>query len=119
MAVVLSSYTVTSYLGAAGTILRLPPVPGFAVVVRSGDTLNGLASAYGIDPEVIVDFNRIRTLPPVGSELIVPVDPKVGPNLPDGRLADPLKPGAFICPIQGAKIIQKFGPTSFAVEPPY
>ncbi|HZQ49888.1 MAG TPA: M23 family metallopeptidase [Candidatus Dormibacteraeota bacterium] len=104
---------------AAGTVLHLPPVPGFVVVVRSGDTLRGIASAYGIDPGVIVDFNRIRTLPPAGSVLIVPVDPSVGPNLPNGKLADPQKPGAFICPIPGAKIIQKFGPTSFALEPPY
>src|SRR5581483_3992062 len=100
-------------------VLHLPPVPGFVVVVRSGDTLRGIASAYGIDPGVIVDFNRIRTLPPAGSVLIVPVDPSVGPNLPNGKLADPQKPGAFICPIPGAKIIQKFGPTSFALEPPY
>ena len=103
----------------AGTVLHLPPVPGFVVLVRSGDTLKGIASDYGIDPEVIIDFNRIRSLPPAGSVLVVPVDPTAGPNLPNGKLADPIKPGAFICPIQGAKIIQKFGPTSFALEPPY
>lgn len=104
---------------SAGDVLRIPPVPGFIVVVKSGETLSGIAADYGIDPQVIVDFNRIRTLPPAGSQLIVPVDPSVGPNLPNGKLADPFKPGAFICPIQGAKIIQKFGPTSFALEPPY
>jgi LysM repeat protein len=103
----------------AGDVLRLPPVPGFVVVVRSGDTLSGIAASHGVDPSVIADFNRIRVLPPVGSVLVVPVDPTIGPNLPDGRLADPMSPGALICPIPGAKIIQKFGPTSFALEPPY
>ena len=103
----------------AGLALRLPPVPGFVVVVRKGDTLKSLAAAYGIDPTVITDFNRIRALPTPGTMLVVPVDPTIGPNLPNGQLADPLKAGQFVCPIQGAKIIQKFGPTSFAVEPPY
>jgi LysM repeat protein len=102
-----------------GHVLRLPPVPGFVVVVNKDDTLTSLAASYGIDPSTIVDFNRVRSLPPAGSMLVIPVDPTVGPNLPNGQLADPLKPGQFICPIAGAKIIQKFGPTSFAVEPPY
>ena len=102
-----------------GATLRLPPVPGFVVVVKKGDTLAGIAATYGIDPTTITDFNRIRSLPSPGAMLVVPVDPTIGPNLPNGRPADPLKPGQFVCPIQGAKIIQKFGPTSFALEPPY
>ncbi len=103
----------------AGLVLHLPPVPGFIVQVKAGDTLNGISARYGLDPTAIVDFNRIRSLPPAGTLLVVPVDPLIGPNLPNGKLADPQKPGAFICPIAGAKIIQKFGPTSFALEPPY
>lgn len=103
----------------AGDVLHLPPVPGFVVVVKKGDTLAGIAARYGIDSTVIVDFNRVRVLPPPGSMLVVPVDPNVGPNLPNGTVADPLKPGQFVCPIPGAPIIQKFGPTSFAVEPSY
>ena len=104
---------------AAGITLHLPPVPGFVVVVRKGETLAGIAAQHGIDPTVVVDYNRIRGLPVAGTLLVVPVDPTVGPNLPDGRVADPLKPEQFECPIQGAPIIQKFGPTSFALEPPY
>ncbi len=103
----------------AGILLRLPPVPGFIVVVKKGDTLNGIAAAHGIDPTVITDFNRIRVLPLPGTMLVIPVDPAIGPNLPNGEVADPLKAGQFVCPIQGAKIIQKFGPTSFALEPAY
>src|SRR5207237_8291341 len=31
----------------------------------------------------------------------------------------PVDPGQFLCPIAGAKIIQQFGPTSFAIEPSF
>ena len=51
--------------------------------------------------------------------LVIPVDPGVGPNLPSGVPADPIKPAQLICPIPGAQIIQKFGPTSFQLEPAY
>lgn len=104
---------------AAGIVLRLPPVPGFVVAVKRGDTLTSIAAQYGVDPTTIVDFNRFRTLPPAGSLLVIPVDPTVGPKLPNGQVADPLSPEQFVCPIQGAQIVQKFGPTSFALEPPY
>lgn len=105
----------------AGQILRIPPlnVPGFVVVVRKGDTLASLAKAHGVDPMVIADFNRIRGQLTVGSMLVVPVDPALGPNLTSGVIADPMAPGRFMCPIPGAQIIQTFGPTSFAVEPSY
>ena len=103
----------------AGTVLRFPPVPGFVVVVKRNDTLASIAAAYGIDPVVITDFNRLRTAPVPGSVLVIPVDPAVGPNLANGLPADPRRPGQFVCPIPGAKIIQRFGPTSFALEPPY
>jgi murein DD-endopeptidase MepM/ murein hydrolase activator NlpD len=103
-----------------GQTLELPPLPGVVVVVRAGDTAASLAAAYGVDATEILGFNDIRAaqLRP-GLALVVPVDPEVGPNLSNGLPADPLHPGAFWCPIQGAEIIQKFGPTSFALEPPY
>ena len=104
-----------------GQILRIPPVnvPGFVVVVRRGDTLASLAQAHGVDPMAIADFNRIRGSLTPGAMLVVPVDPTLGPNLSNGLIADPLAPAKFKCPIPGAQIIQKFGPTSFAVEPSY
>jgi murein DD-endopeptidase MepM/ murein hydrolase activator NlpD len=103
-----------------GQTLELPPVPGVVVVVGQTDTAASLAAAYGVDATEILGFNDIRAsqLRP-GLTLVVPVDPQVGPNLSTGLPADPLHPGAFWCPIQGAEIIQKFGPTSFALEPPY
>jgi murein DD-endopeptidase MepM/ murein hydrolase activator NlpD len=104
-----------------GQVLRIPPVnvAGFVIVVRKGDTVASLAKAHGVDPMVIADFNRIRGQLTNGSMLVVPVDPTLGPNLSTGVLADPMAPGRFACPIPGAQIIQKFGPTSFAVEPSY
>jgi murein DD-endopeptidase MepM/ murein hydrolase activator NlpD len=33
--------------------------------------------------------------------------------------ADPVEPGQLLCPIAGARIIQQFGPTSFAIEPSF
>jgi murein DD-endopeptidase MepM/ murein hydrolase activator NlpD len=104
-----------------GEVLRIPPlnVPGFVVVVRKGDTLASIGKSHGVDPMVIADFNRIRGQVTPGSTLVVPVDPTLGPNLSSGVLADPMAAGKFVCPIPGAQIIQKFGPTSFAVEPSY
>src|SRR5215467_13049693 len=102
-----------------GQVLRLPPVPGFVIVVRRGDTLTSLARAYGLDSSTIVDFNRTQGPLTPGSLLVVPVDPEVGPTLASGKVADPIAPGKFVCPIMGAPIIQKFGPTAFALEPSY
>jgi LysM repeat protein len=103
-----------------GLALELPPVPGVVVVVRHGDTAQSLATAYGVDQTTILGFNHVRgpSLTP-GSVLVIPVDLSVGPNLTTGLPADPLHPGALQCPIPGAEIIQKFGPTNFALEPPY
>lgn len=104
----------------AGQILRLPPAHGVVVFVKPGDSASSLAAAYGVDATSILGFNDIRSdqLTP-GLALFVPVDPLVGPALSTGAPADPIDPGALMCPIQGAPIIQKFGPTSFALEPPY
>jgi LysM repeat protein len=103
----------------AGLVLRVAPVPGFVVTVKRGDSLESVAADYGIDPVTIVDFNRIRGPLTPGSILVIPVDPTVGPNLSSGVPADPLKPGQLVCPIPGAPIIQKFGPTAFQLEPAY
>ncbi|HET7420832.1 MAG TPA: peptidoglycan DD-metalloendopeptidase family protein [Candidatus Dormibacteraeota bacterium] len=103
-----------------GKVLWLPPVPGVVVTVRKGDTPASLATAYGVDESTVLGFNRIRAadlLP--GLVIVIPIDPLVGPNLSSGLPADPIQPEAFMCPIKGAKIIQGFGPTGFALEPSY
>lgn len=104
----------------AGQILRLPPMHGVVILVKPGDSASTLAATYGVDATSILGFNDLRAdqLTP-GQTLVVPVDPLIGPALSTGVPADPLDPGALVCPIQGAPIIQKFGPTSFALEPPY
>lgn len=103
-----------------GQTLKLPPVAGVVVVVKKGDTTESLANLYGVEDTTIMGFNGIRgnDLTP-GMVLVIPVDPQAGPNLSTGVPADPMDPGQLMCPIQGAKIIQKFGPTSFEVEPAY
>ena len=103
-----------------GQALNLPPLPGVVVLVKPGDTPAGLADKYGVDVSSILGFNHIRgTEFAPGSLLVIPVDPQVGPNLITGAPADPIDPGVLMCPIRGAEIIQKFGPTSFALEPSY
>ncbi len=103
-----------------GQVLLLPPVPGVVVVFKANDALARLATTYGVDASDILGFNHVRAaqLAP-GTKLVIPVDPAVGPNLSSGVQADPIEPEKFMCPIPGASIIQKFGPTSFALEPPY
>ncbi len=103
-----------------GRPIKLPPVPGVVVVVRTAETPASLAAAYGVDVTTVLGFNGIRgpQLTP-GSVLVIPVDPAQGPNLSRGVPADPVDPGQFRCPIAGGQIIQQFGPTSFALEPPF
>jgi len=105
---------------AVGRPIRLPPVRGVVVLVRNGDTPTSLATKYGVEETTLLGFNGLRgpQLTP-GSVLVIPVDPAQGPNLSTGVPADPVKPGQFLCPIAGAQVIQRFGPTSFAVEPPF
>jgi LysM repeat protein len=103
-----------------GRAVRLPPVPGVVVVVKKGDTPASLAAAYGVEVSTVLGFNGIRGPQlTTGSVLVLPVDPAHGPNLSTGVPADPIDPGQFLCPIAGAQIIQPFGPTSFAIEPPF
>jgi LysM repeat protein len=104
----------------AGQTLLLPPVRGVVVVFREGDALDRIATRYGVDASDILGFNHVRALQLVpGARLVIPVDPTIGPNLSTGEQADPVEPGKFLCPILGASIIQKFGPSNFALEPAY
>jgi len=104
----------------AGQTLKLPPVPGVVVFVKVGDSPASLAAKYGVDETTILGFNHIRApqMTP-GLILVIPVDPQIGPNLGTGVQADPVAPGVLMCPIPGAPLIQKFGPTSFTLEPSY
>jgi peptidoglycan endopeptidase LytE len=64
-----------------GQTLVIPPVPGIAVSVKTGDTLESLASAYQVDPSSIADYNRLRKGTLVaGTVLVIPDG--VGPAFP-------------------------------------
>lgn len=103
-----------------GQVLNVPPVRGVVAVVKPGDSAASLAAAYGVDVTDILGFNHLQALDVTpGLMLVIPIDPLTGPNLSTGLPADPLDPRQLVCPIKGAPIIQKFGPTSFAVEPSY
>jgi lysostaphin len=101
-----------------GQMLKLPPVPGVVVVIKRGDSPASLAASFGVDETTILWFNHVRASDLIpGLTIVIPVDMPARPNLSTGMPADPMDPGALFCPIQGAKIIQQFGPTSFALEP--
>ena len=58
---------------ATGDQIVIPPVHGVVVVTKSSDTVDGLATKYSVDPQAIVDFNRLRTTTLVaGTVLVVP-----------------------------------------------
>jgi LysM repeat protein len=46
---------------ATGDQIVIPPVPGVVVTTRSSDTISNLAVKYSVDPQTIIDFNRLRT----------------------------------------------------------
>src|SRR5260370_41162245 len=46
---------------ATGDQLVIPPVHGIVVTTKATDTVEPLAAKYAHDPQVIVDFNRLRT----------------------------------------------------------
>jgi LysM repeat protein len=54
-----------------GDQIVVPPVPGVVVSVRSSDTIEALAGNYGVEPQSIYDFNRLRSNQLVAGTLIV------------------------------------------------
>lgn len=46
---------------STGDQIFIPPVDGVVVVPKSSDTIQGLATKYSVDPQVIIDFNRLRS----------------------------------------------------------
>ncbi|MBI5654297.1 M23 family metallopeptidase [Candidatus Uhrbacteria bacterium] len=57
-----------------GDVLRIPPVSGMLVKVKSGDTLGKLATRYSGDQDEIANFNNIAADEPLqaGAELMIP-----------------------------------------------
>jgi LysM repeat protein len=58
---------------ATGQQIVIPPVHGIVVTVTASDTVASLATKYSVDPQVIIDFNRLRsTQLTAGMVLVIP-----------------------------------------------
>src|SRR5207253_4045645 len=59
--------------GATAGQIVIPPVHGIVVKTKASDTVEGLGAKYQVDPQVIIDFNRLRStqLTP-GMTLVLP-----------------------------------------------
>jgi LysM repeat protein len=58
---------------ATGDQVIIPPVPGVVVTTKTSDTVVGLGAKYQVDPQVIIDFNRLRsTQLQAGMVLVIP-----------------------------------------------
>ena len=58
---------------ATGQQIVIPPVPGVVVTTKASDTFESLGAKYQVDPQVIIDFNRLRsTQLTAGISLVVP-----------------------------------------------
>ncbi len=64
---------ISSEVVATGDQVRIPPVLGVVVTAKASDTLDSLASAYQVDAQTILDFNRLRSPQLVaGTVLVIP-----------------------------------------------
>lgn len=58
---------------ATGDQILVPPVPGIVVTTKGSDTLAALGAKYQVDPQVILDFNRLRSSQlAAGMTLVIP-----------------------------------------------
>jgi LysM repeat protein len=58
---------------ATGDQIVIPPIHGIVVTTKSSDTIDGLAAKYAVDPQAILDFNRLRTTTlAAGTTLVIP-----------------------------------------------
>ena len=45
---------------ATGDVIMIPPVHGVVVAAKGGDTVQTLATKFSVDPQAIIDFNRLH-----------------------------------------------------------
>jgi LysM repeat protein len=58
---------------ATGDQIVIPPVHGVVVVTKGSDTIATLATKYSVDPQTIIDFNRLRSATlTAGTVLVIP-----------------------------------------------
>src|SRR5258708_7291895 len=99
---------------ATGQQLVIPPVPGIVVTTKATDTFDSLGAKYQVDPQAIIDYNRLRsTQLTAGIVLVLPDG--VGRALPPppalwqvlahsatGRSLRVPTPGCFLWPVPAA-----------------
>ena len=88
---------------ATGDQIVIPPVPGIVVTAKASDTIAALGAKYQVDPQVIIDFNRLRG-PQLAAGMILTIPGGVG--------------GAFPPPPTIWQILQRTGvaPSAFQVS---
>jgi LysM repeat protein len=58
---------------STGDQLVIPPVPGIVVTTKASDTFESLGVKYSVDPQLIIDFNRLRSGQlTAGTQIVVP-----------------------------------------------
>jgi LysM repeat protein len=58
---------------ATGQAVIIPPVPGIVVTTKASDTFDSLGAKFQVDPQAIIDFNRLRTTQlDSGTVLVIP-----------------------------------------------
>jgi peptidoglycan DL-endopeptidase LytE len=58
---------------ATGDQIVIPPLHGIVVTTKASDTIDALATKYGVDAQTIIDFNRLRTTSlGAGVTLVIP-----------------------------------------------
>lgn len=58
---------------ATGNQILIPPVHGVVVTTKTTDTVDALATKFSVDPQTIIDFNRLRTSTlTAGMTLVIP-----------------------------------------------
>ena len=86
---------------ATGDQIVIPPVHGIVVTTKASDTVESLANKFGVDPQSIIDFNRLRNTQLVsGITLVIP-----------GGVG-----GAFPPPPAIYQILHGGGPSNFSVR---
>jgi LysM repeat protein len=56
---------------ATGDQIMIPPVPGVVITAKGSDSVEALGAKYGVDPQTIVDFNRLRNSQLSDGEVLV------------------------------------------------
>jgi LysM repeat protein len=58
---------------ATGQQVIIPPVPGIVVTTKASDTFESLGAKYQVDPQIIIDYNRLRTPQlAAGTTIVIP-----------------------------------------------